>query len=190
MDYEDPGWKRAVKLSLVRATAVGLLWKRNRLSSAPTPLEAIRYIFIGLALSVWLILFALSFVGSSRVPDALIGWMLAVVAVGLLAAWRIRALDSRLVRVRGDRGLLATYRAGFFIGVGWAEFPALLAFVLSFVAGTLWVYVVGAVMSSIDLWLIAPTRRNIMRIQGRLDSGGSPVSLGRLLTEPVAGPDG
>jgi hypothetical protein len=141
-----------------------------------------RSLFVGIASSVWFFLFVLSFIGTYRVSDQFLGAVLVVVAVGVLATWRIRALDDRLVRARTDGDLLVAYRAGLFIGIGWAELPAFVAFVLAFVAGTVWVYVAGAMMSSIDLRLVAPSRRNIFRIQGRLNAAGSPTSLGRILT--------
>ena len=182
MDYQDPGWRNVLGVALIRATVIGLVWKRARLSHLPTILETIRSIFLGIAVSIWLILFVLSFVSPFDVPDSLLWWVLPVVGLGVVVGWVMRSVEGRLVRARNEQQLVSAYRSFFFVQLGLAEAVALVGFVLSFLAGSAWVYLVGAAMSSIDLWLMAPSRRNIVRIQERLNAAGVPVSLGAALT--------
>jgi hypothetical protein len=143
---------------------------------------ALRLLFVGLASSVWFILVVLSFIAPYRTTDSLPAWVVSVIGLGILCGWRIRALEGRLLRARNDVELMLGFRATFFIQLGLAQLPSLVAFVGSFIASTVWVYVVGAAVTTIDLWLMAPSRRNVIRIQDRLKGSGIPASLGRILT--------
>lgn len=189
IDYTDPGWKKPVRGVLLQATVFGMLWKRTRGAKEAMALEKMRSVFLGLVASMWLTLFVLSFVGTYRTPDALVGTASTVVAAGLLSSWRIRALERRLLRARTDRELAVGYQAVFFIQMGLAQLPALVAFILSFFSGSVWVYVIGAVVASLNFWLMAPTRRNIVRMQERINAAGIPSSLGRTLTTRPVGPE-
>ena len=135
-----------------------------------------------MALSVWLILFVLSFIAPYAGTDSLPAWAVAVIVLGFFSAWRIRGLEDRLVRARSDVELMVRFRSIFFIQLGLAQFPSFVSFVGSFLASTALVYLLGAVVTTIDLWLMAPSRWNVIRIQERLNEAGVPASLGRILT--------
>ena len=52
---------------------------------------------------------------------------------------------------------------------------------LSFVTGTRATYFVGAVLSEILLWLIAPSRRNLQRRTERFHAAGKDIDMTRAL---------
>ena len=81
------------------------------------------------------------------------------------------------------------YQALFFIQLALAQLPGLVAFILSFFSASVWIYVLGAVVASLNFWLMAPTRRNIVRMQERINAAGIPSSLGRILTTRPVGPE-
>jgi F0F1-type ATP synthase membrane subunit c/vacuolar-type H+-ATPase subunit K len=153
---------------------------------------ATRMIWIGLVLALFSYAFVLSFIIERSRWFATDGtghpWMV-VGLTGLVSVALVRWISTRPLDVRDQRALAKSYRSSLFMGIGFGEAPALIAFVLTFVTHTLWVYLLGLGFSLIGLTLIAPSPRNIRRRQDQITASGSPLSLGAALLEPPAKPE-
>jgi len=182
MDYDDPGWRHALK---------NAVWPysmpfRSRAKSA-NQLIAARMIYVGIGIALLLFAFVISqilpstrwFKGSNR------AWFLViVVAIGIVCLLRIARIRGKPLDVSSSQRLVDSYRAMFFIGLGYAQAPALSGFVGAFVMDNLWIYLIGLVFSMIAMALIAPSKREIARRQAQIAAQGSSLSLGAILVEP------
>ena len=95
----------------------------------------------------------------------------------------VQRIRSRPLDTTGPRELVASYRANTFIGVGISEIPALAALVGTFLMGEGWIYLVGLLISMIDMVLIGPYKREIARRQEQINAQGSSLSLGSALMQ-------
>jgi hypothetical protein len=176
---EDPGWWAALR-------PLFLPWLILRPARASDSLTAQRRVFsvVTAHLPVWLVFLAFSFPwdagdeGSAPALVLIYGLLMLVVV-----AWIGRRTLDRLSLVK----LAASYRSRMFAGIGVAETPAMVAIGSLFVGGSLWMYFLGLVPALIDLWMAAPSRRNIARDQAKLSSLGSPLSLTEALMAPIPG---
>ena len=82
----------------------------------------------------------------------------------------------------------ASWGTRFFIGLGFAEVPALIGLSLTLPTEALWIYLIGMVFSLIGFWRVAPSRRNLGRDQEELLLAGSSLDLTQALIS--AGPLG
>jgi hypothetical protein len=175
---QDPGWSPAVKTSL---TVILMPWRATRLShlvASQAPVLTQRTLFVaflaalGLLLVVLVVLFPPGTGDPGAAPDAL--GMLALGLVGLLGAAWVR--QRRLTCGESD-AVTGQWRTLSFLGIAFAETPALLGFIATFLAEALWPYLVGLAFSSVAFTLIAPTRSEIARQDERLARTGCPTSL-------------
>jgi hypothetical protein len=186
MDYEDPGWRPALKVSLpfLIVPVVGLRWTLQR--SKVDGLTTMRAVFIRLVSSLFVFLVVLPFLaGEGSEGDA--SWLpYLLVAVGLVSLITVRWVKGRPLAMATIESLAGTYRGSFFIGVGMAMSPALFGFVGFFIDGRLWLYLLGMGFSLIAFAWIAPTRGDIERRQEQIQAQGSSLSLGKALMETPA----
>ena len=145
-------------------------------------LTALRFIFIGLVVSLFLFLVVLSFIvpwnGSGDAK-----WLLpAIAVVAAIGLARVRAARNRPLKIESRERLAGSYRANRFLGVGYSEAPA--AFFGAVFVGKLWLYLVGLTSALVGLALIAPTRADIERRQQQIAAQGSSLSLLEALMSP------
>jgi hypothetical protein len=102
---------------------------------------------------------------------------IGVAGFGLLVLILVWRKANRPLRGNTPEAVAASFRARMFLCIGRAELPALAAFVGVFVAGSVWIYLVGFAFSLAALGISAPSRARIERDQGALDAAGSHVVL-------------
>jgi hypothetical protein len=184
-DYEDPGWRHTFK-SLI-PIAGPIIVRRSR--QGTNALLSLRMIWVGIFSSLFLIGFVLFFViePSRRFKTDQASWFPAVVAIlGVVTVAVIRRHRSRPLDCQSVSSLIVSYRVRFLIDHGFAQAPALAAFVGSFLMGTWWIYLLGLAFSLSAMLLVAPTRREIDRRQEQIAAQGSSLSLGRALMGTTA----
>lgn len=160
-------------------------WKLPRGGPDETDgLTGLRSIFVGLVSALFLFLVVLSFIAPWNGRGGA-GWVLGLVLLlGAIGLARVRAARNRPLKIESRDKLVNSYRAIFFIGVAFAEMPALVAFVGVLFADKLWLYLVGLTFALLGLALIAPTRADIERRQQQIAAQGSSLSLLEALMAP------
>jgi len=155
---------------------VGELMNVRRWRKERNGLIVLRNVFLGLLVSLFLFVFALSFIAPWDGGDERwVPW--AVVVIGIVSLAWVARIRRRPLLTTSPEALARYYRALFFIGLGVAAEPALLGFLGVFQGGSAWIYLVGLAFSLVGLWMIAPTRRDIERRQREITATGSPLSL-------------
>ena len=126
---EDPGWARVLRPMLRNLIPIYGPWKVLHEKPHDTnALIALRAMFLVLVMALlFLFLFVLTFIvpwngtGEAR-------WLVGVVAiVGVTGLVQIWALRRQRLGIDSPEKLAASYRAYFYIGVGAAEAPGLVA---------------------------------------------------------------
>jgi hypothetical protein len=144
-------------------------------------LVGLRSTFLGLLGSLFLFLFAMSFIAPWDGGDE--RWApWAVVVIGIVSLAYIARIRRRPLPTTSREALARYYRALFFIEVGVAVAAASWGLVGVFLTGSLWIYLVGLAFGLVGLWMIAPTRSDIERRQREVTAAGSPLSLLDALT--------
>jgi hypothetical protein len=175
-NQKDPGWLPSLR---------GLWWflipivnmrKMSGWRTEESGLVVLRTVFLGIVVSLFLFLWAMSFItpwdgGDERWAP----W--AVVVIGIVSLAYIARIRRRPLPTTSLEALARYYRALFFIEVGVAVAAALWGLVGVFLVGSLWIYLVGLAFGLIGLWMIAPTRSDIERRQREIAAAGSPLSL-------------
>jgi F0F1-type ATP synthase membrane subunit c/vacuolar-type H+-ATPase subunit K len=149
-------------------------------------LTRIRVIFVGFVSALWLIAFVLLFVilpTSWWNTDQSLWFVVVVLVTGCLTSFAVRWVRGRRLDASSSQKLAASFLAQMFIGIGYAELAALVAFVGTFFMGALWIYFPGLVLATVNLVLVGPTRREIARRQEQITAQGSPLSLVQALME-------
>jgi hypothetical protein len=178
--YVDPGWGRGLTSTLTLRGAFRTLKTRK----APADgLVAMRAVFVGLVLAVWLMLFVLTQILVGVEPRGLGPWPYVVGAVGAAGLAEVLRLRTRPLDGSDPVRVALMYRNSFFIGIGFSESAAIVGVVASLLTARLWLYVLGLAFSTVGFTLLAPTRRDIARRQDELRALGSTVSLGRALQQ-------
>ena len=153
------------------------------------PLMTLRLVFVAFPIALLLILYVLQ-VLTSDAPNghtpAWVGW--ALVACGLAALVGVSWARARPLPVSDQAALAASYRSNLFLGVAFAEFPALVGFAIVILTAELWPYLEGLAFALVGFALIAPIPGNIERRQQQITAQGSPLSLTEALrTTPPGG---
>jgi hypothetical protein len=176
-DEADPGWGQALrKMGWTIIPFLGLVTGR-RWARGLGGLTIIRTVFLSLIVSNLVFLEAFRFV----VPwdggdEKWVPW-----GVTALSCWALLGLEllrrRTALSIESETSLATAYRARFFIGVGLAESAPLSGLAATFIAGSLWVYLIGLAFGFVGLWRIAPSQRNLSREQAHLREQGSSLSL-------------
>ena len=172
---DDPGWGLSWWLLavLVFPPAV-FLFTRGR-----TDLRSLRKLFLAAAISLIAFLrvtLVLEPDTSARRPAfALVAIGLAVSACGAVVFFPTR------LEVDDEKRLAASYSINSFIGLAFAVSGALYGFVAFFLSGERWAYPATLPFAFLGLYLAAPTRARLARIQRQVDAQGSQLSLVRAL---------
>ncbi|MDP9295089.1 MAG: hypothetical protein M3O88_00135 [Actinomycetota bacterium] len=179
----DPGWGPAVRLVALRITPLFLIpvFRRRR---ATDGLVAFRTVFLGLvaALPLYVILLAFDRTwNDGSVPPRV---LVALVTLGIGSLVLVERSRSTPLDIESPERLAESFRSRTFAGIGFAEAPALLAFVAVLVSGNLWPYMIGLGFSLVGFWLIAPGARELARRQKEIASRSSPLSLVAALRFP------
>jgi F0F1-type ATP synthase membrane subunit c/vacuolar-type H+-ATPase subunit K len=175
----DPGWRIPLSGMLpLPQLGMARLKKQGRLDGL-TLTRILFLSFVFALLAFWLVLMVRApWDGGDEgwIPWAVGGYGLASVAI----VWSIlrRPLDG----ASNQTALAGAWRTRFFLAVAFAETAALVGFVGVILTQSLWVYFLGLVFSLFDLWLLAPSARNLDRDQERLREAGSSLSLRRALS--------
>ncbi|MGH2529602.1 MAG: hypothetical protein ACRDH0_09775 [Actinomycetota bacterium] len=177
MTHQDPGWWPSLReLRWYPMPIVGELMNVRRWRKERNGLIVLRNVFLGLLVSLFLFVFALSFIAPWDGGDERwVPW--AAVVIGIVSLAWVARIRRRPLLTTSPEALARYYRALFFIGLGVAAEPALLGFLGVFQGGSAWIYLVGLAFSLVGLWMIAPTRRDIERRQREITAAGSPLSL-------------
>jgi hypothetical protein len=113
---------------------------------------------------------------------------LAAVSVGLLSTIAVSIVNRRPLATTSLAGLEASWRTRFFVGLGFAEVPALVGLAPTLPTDARRIYLIGMAFSLIGFWRVAPSRMNLARDQAAIRSAGSPLDL--TLALMTAGPLG
>ena len=157
-------------------------------------ITAFKLIFVGLLCALPLYGFVLLFIIPSdrwwKVDQAT--WVVAVVVCwGVTSLGLVRLVRGRTLDTASADKLAGSFRSKAFIGIGYAESAALVAFVGTFVMGNWWIYLVGMSFAYGGLILVGPTRHEIARRQEEIVAQGSPLSLAAaLMATPPRRPKG
>jgi hypothetical protein len=165
---------------------------RSRLATADG-LTRTRVIYLGVVFALWLFLIVLtSIVSVDRwwSTDHSLWFFIVVLAVSCLTSLAVRWVRGRPLDTSSPRSLATSFMARMFIGIGYAETAAVVAFVSVFLMHALWIYFVGLAFSTINLILVGPTRREIARRQEQIMAQGSGLSLGAALMAMPSGRHG
>ena len=179
MSYEDPGWRG------VSARVLGGLlkpWKGHRLADGLDGVSTLRMLSILFVGALFLYLFVtFQLVEEDHDPvRSLTVWGIALVGIASILGARWAA--GRPLNASSDQELAASYRTNFFVGIVFAESPALIGFALSFVEGSRIPYLWGFAFSLVAMLTVAPTRGHLERRQRDITTAGSPLSLGEALS--------
>jgi hypothetical protein len=182
MSQEDPGWWPSLRglwwyLIPILGEVMRARWWRKETNG----LIAIRGRFLGFLVSLFLFVFAMSFIAPWDGGDERwVPWAVAALGVYSLAAmvW----IRRRPLVTGSPEALAGSYRARFFIGAGLAQSAALFGLAGVFIGGSLWIYLVGLAFGLVAFWMMAPTRLDIERRQREITAAGSPLSLLDALT--------
>lgn len=172
----DPGWWPAVRLVAFRTPPLLLIpaFRRRR---ATDGLIGFRTAFIGLVLALPLYLILLAFDRTWNDGSVPIRVVVALAVLGIASLVLVERSRSTPLDIENPERLAESFRSRTFAGIGFAEAPALLAFVAVLASGSVWPYLVGLGFSLLGLWLIAPGARELARRQEEITSRGSPLSL-------------
>jgi hypothetical protein len=182
MSQEDPGWWPSLRglwwyLIPILGEVMRARWWRKETNG----LIAIRGRLLGFLVSLFLFVFAMSFIAPWDGGDERwVPW--AVAALGVYSVAAMAWIRRRPLVTGSPEALAGSYRARFFIGVGLAQSAALFGLAGVFIGGSLWIYLVGLAFGLVGFRMIAPTRLDIERRQREITAAGSPISLLDALT--------
>jgi hypothetical protein len=182
-EEEDPGWPWP-RLRDVPYVFVPQLAARRLASRGGGFLSSTRLLFFSYTSSLLVFQVVLLFLHprptASSTETAL---CLAIVVVAALATPVARRFEATL-DCASDVALVVSYRQRFFRRVAFAQVPALLAFVFTFLTGRWWLYTLGMVIGLLSMWAAAPTRAALRHDQERLDRQRCARSLVSALVHP------
>ena len=188
---DDPGWRRVLTRRLLAGLFLGTVPgvgrrydKRTFEDPTQDPLLVLRAIFLRFVFTVLLFGVVVMWIASGE-PGSGGGALAAaggLVVIGLASAATAEWLSRRPLDCSDDERLAAGYRTLFFLRLAFAQSIALFGFVLAMMVGAWWLYWVGAAVAAIGFARLAPTSRNLERLQWRLTNDGCGRSLVGALT--------
>lgn len=182
-DYDDPGWRAALRGVGWFVFPIMHFWSLRR-TAEEDGLTSLRRVYLGLVDSQFLFLVSFTFISPWDGGNE--GWIpIAVVALGTYCLVAVLFLSRRPLNTESPKHLASSYRAMFFIGVGFAEAAALFGICGIFIGGSLWIYLVGLPFALVGFAIIAPTKAHIERNQQKIQVSGSALSLGEALLAPA-----
>ena len=191
---DDPGWRKVLTRRSVLGLFLGLIPgvgtrydKRTFADPTQNPLLALRAIFLRFVLSVVILGAVVPLVlsgeqGSGGALSAAVG----IVMIGFASVAASEWMSRRPLNCSDDEHLAASYRTTFFVRMALAQSITLFGFVLAIAVGVWWLYGVGAAVAAIGFARLAPTSRNLERLQWRLTNAGCGRSLVGALTRTAA----
>ena len=167
-----------------------MLPKRLLMPWAPgVPVPRIRVArILMLMMGGWLVVIGvvLSFLVDS-IGEYPTGWFFAWAgfsALAVSAGYLIRInRTKRFAMTSNPRTAYRQYSSRMFLGLGFAEIPALIGFVISFAVSSMLPYVLGVAAALVLMFRAGPTVTDVRRMQGWLDEYENPFDLGAILME-------
>ena len=150
---------------------------RSRLSTLRLTFAA----FAVTSLLVGLVLIVIPAPSERKSATAFAALVAIIGLAGVTLSWRSRSRP--LARINAS-ALAASYAAQLFVGIAFAQLPAMMGFVGPFISGSDWVYVMGLAFSLLGYALVAPTDGAIRRGDEQLVAAGSPYLLSEALRQP------
>lgn len=178
----DPGWG-AFPLLTFQTVFRSIRTPTRRMSAGGSILVQMRYLWLAFTLSVALYWFVLSFIEQGRawsgapVASRLATVFIAAVAVIEVSALWFGGMLSRRVVDAEEARLIVVYRTLFFARIAFALAGPLLAFVGTFMTKAPWLYSTAMVLAAPAFYAVAPTIRNLQRVDERRRAKGLPGSL-------------
>ena len=170
--------------------AVRMLPKRLLMPWAPaTPVPRIRLArILMLMMGGWLVMIGvvLSFLVDS-VGEYPTGWFVGWVgfsAPAVSVGYLLRTSRTKRFAMTSNPGnAYRQYSSRMFLGLGFAEIPALIGFVISFAVSSMLPYLLGVAAALVLMFRAGPTATDVRRMQGWLDEYENPFDLGAILME-------
>jgi hypothetical protein len=185
MDPEvDPGWQLSPKMLLFFLPCQ----LQRSAKNAADPLVALRYVWVSFTGALLMFGVVVALIGLDPTGGTVVPWLAlgAGLAVGLLTAQRL--VLARPLVCDDLSVLAASFRTRFFLAVALSESIALWAFVLTFVLGRAWIYLVFLPFALFGHYRTAPTPVHLQAAQDELRGRGCSLSLLRALRTPAGGP--
>ena len=187
MSGEDPGWGSPWKMLLMLLPGGVRLAARG----ASDGLQLLRMVFVSFSSAIVLFAVVLLLIGGGQVEDGPSPgpWGLGLAAYGVAALGATRLIERPLA-CDSDMALANSYRTRFFVRLAFSESVALFGFVLVFMVGPVWLYLLGAAFTAVGFARLAPTRANLERDQEALQAAACGRSLVGALRGNPAQPGG
>ena len=180
-DYDDPGWRAAVRGIGWFVVPIVHLWTWKR-RAEEDGLTALRRVFLGVVDSLFLFVVSLAYIVPWNSGHAGVAALL-IALLGTANLLMIFLLNRRPLPGGTPERLAGGYKARLFVGIGYAAATALFAFCGSLITQSLWIYLMGLAFSVISFAILAPTKANIERGQQSVQRTGSPLFLGQALLD-------
>jgi F0F1-type ATP synthase membrane subunit c/vacuolar-type H+-ATPase subunit K len=159
----------------------------RRVEQSSDPLVTLRYLIATFAWAILLIGVVVAILGDmTSVVVFSPGLSIAVVVAIGLASLAAQKFAQPTLDCTSVKALAESYRKRFFLRVALSEAVALLSFVLGIVRGPWWIFYIGAALTLVLFWRLAPTRSNLRRDQDQLELSGCNLSLTAALRTPSA----
>ena len=181
---EDPGWQFSPRMLAFMLPGYEQFFGRRR---AVDTLAATRQAFTGFTGSLVLYGVVLFFLEpGQRDLKRSPGLALVFTAVAALNSLITPRLLEKPLEGTDFKALAASYQVRFFLRVAFAEFAALIGFVMFFVANEWWAYPLGVAVAAVGFARLAPTKANLAKDQADLRRRGNQLSLVAALRQPKA----
>lgn len=179
----DPGWSKVLTPRVLFGVLLLPFLGPRRMMAGDTTQSALlllRQLFVqflvGATLMVAVAMLVAPEVQASRSAQTTAAAVLLVFGVACFAtgAW---IAGRRPYDCSDDEHLLASYRTRFFLRIAFADTVVLSGFIAVMVLGARWLIVAAAVPAIVAFAAVAPSARNLERLQWRLGQGGCGRSL-------------
>ena len=188
---DDVSWRRAATTGLMPLPLLPIWWIKRQ-KERPT-LYVMRAAWLAFTASVALVFAVLLVVqrGMTRKPFPIFGYLLFGISIAGAVGMRWIAAQTRR-RIPASVAQPAAIRASFFLRAAGAMTVVEMGFVLVFLSGQLWPYLVGAAIALPFLVDMMPSDRWVARQQSMANDAGLAVNVAELLEQPVlaSGPRG